>query len=62
MSRPLPPSLVEALEAEIDRRARERADQLCAERVAAGLYVEVLSPREIEIAAQYGLRPVGGRR
>jgi len=58
----LSPDLLAALDQEIERRAAQRADALCAQRVAAGLYVEVLSPKELALAAEYGLRPVGGSR
>ena len=54
----LPPDLLRALDAEIARRAEERAEQLCAERVARGIYLLAGDPGDAELDQRFGVRPV----
>lgn len=49
-------ALAAAVEAEVERRASLRAEQIVAARIARGELVEVVDPRDDERAAAYGLR------
>lgn len=57
MEAALSPEVLASLEAEIERRARLRADALVRERIAAGELVVVVDPDEAELARRLGLQP-----
>jgi hypothetical protein len=58
MSAPsLPPELLLALDREIARRAEERAEKLCAERVARGIYLVAGDLEESDLDRRFGVRP-----
>lgn len=58
----LPQHLLVAIDQEVNRRAEERAEQLCAERVARGVYVVVGDPNEAELDERFGVRPASRTR
>jgi hypothetical protein len=54
----LPPELLLALDREIARRAEERAERLCQERLARGVYLLAGDPDEADLDERFGVRPV----
>ena len=51
----LPSELLLVLDREINRRAEERAELLCAERVARGVYLLAGDPEEIDLDRRFGV-------